>query len=322
VLRYWLGQWDDALAELGSQAADSPGLMYSFLRERWSALLTYGVTALIAGHRDQRTVAGQQLRKGLALPIENVTDRENQDFLVAAHALALEQSGETGQAMARLAAILPRHDNEMTLTHQWLPDLVRLALAAGDLATAQTAVRSCQAEAAAETRPARAAAASLRCHGLLESDPAPLQEAVAHYRAVGPALELPAALEDLAVVLAERGRDEEAKAALLEAVSRYEGMQASWDVRRAEGRLRGYGIRRGARGRRSPLAVSGWGALTPTEVKIAALVARGDSTSDIAQGMFLSRRTVQTYISRVLTKLDAKSRVEIVAQALRQGVSA
>jgi tetratricopeptide (TPR) repeat protein len=104
VLRYWLGQWDDALAELGSDAADSPGLMYSFLRERWSALLTHGVTALIAGHRDQRTVAGQQLRQGLALPIENVTDRENQDFLVAAHALALEQSGETRQAMARLAA--------------------------------------------------------------------------------------------------------------------------------------------------------------------------------------------------------------------------
>jgi DNA-binding CsgD family transcriptional regulator len=37
--------------------------------------------------------------------------------------------------------------------------------------------------------------------------------------------------------------------------------------------------------------------------------------------MFLSRRTVQTYISRILTKLDAKSRVEIVGEALRQGVT-
>jgi len=49
------------------------------------------------------------------------------------------------------------------------------------------------------------------------------------------------------------------------------------------------------------------------------MVAQGASTSDIAQGMFLSRRTVQTYISRILTKLDAKSRVEIVREALRQG---
>jgi len=39
--------------------------------------------------------------------------------------MALEQRGETRQAMQVLAAIVPRHDGEMTLTHQWLPDLVR-----------------------------------------------------------------------------------------------------------------------------------------------------------------------------------------------------
>ena len=39
VLRYWLGEWDDALAELGPDDIDAPGLTYSFLRERWSALL-------------------------------------------------------------------------------------------------------------------------------------------------------------------------------------------------------------------------------------------------------------------------------------------
>ncbi|MDQ2815250.1 MAG: LuxR C-terminal-related transcriptional regulator, partial [Actinomycetota bacterium] len=155
----------------------------------------------------------------------------------------------------------------------------------------------------------------------LESDSGPLQDAVRHYRAVGPAVELPAALEDLAVVLAERGRKEEARAALNEAASLYEGMQARWDIRRAESRLLAYGIKRGPRSRRSPRATFGWQALTPTEIKIAALVSQGDSTSDIARSMFLSRRTVQTYISRILTKLDAKSRVEIVAEALRQGVS-
>ena len=68
-------------------------------------------------------------------------------------------------------------------------------------------------------------------------------------------------------------------------------------------------------------AVSGWAALTPTEVKIAALIAQGASTSEIARAMFLSRRTVQTYISRILAKLGVKSRVEIVREALRHGVS-
>jgi DNA-binding CsgD family transcriptional regulator/tetratricopeptide (TPR) repeat protein len=321
VLRYWLADWDDALAELGSEASDALGPVYTFMRERWSALLMHGVIALIAGRREQRTTAGQQLREGLALPIENLADRENQDFLIAAHALSLEQSGKIRPAMLRLAEILPRRDGEMTLTHQWLPDLVRLAVTVGDRRVAQEAAEACQAEAAAETRPARAAAASLRCYGLLESDPDRLAEAVTHYRTVGPPVELPAALEDLAVVLAGHGHEEDARTLLNEAVARYEDMQARWDTRRAEGRLRRYGIRRGVRGRRGPRAASGWEALTPTEIKIAALVARGDSTSDIAKGMFLSRRTVQTYISRILTKLGAKSRVEIVREALRHDVS-
>ena len=63
VLRYWLGQWDDALAELGSYDTDS----YPYLRERWPALLVHGVAALIAGRREQRTAADEHLRQGLAL---------------------------------------------------------------------------------------------------------------------------------------------------------------------------------------------------------------------------------------------------------------
>jgi DNA-binding CsgD family transcriptional regulator len=322
VLRYWFGQWDDALAELNpDEADDAPGLTHTFLREGWLALLVHGVTALIAGRRDQRATAGHALRRGLAVPIRNNSDRENQDFLVAAHAIALEQRGETRQAMAVLAGIVPRQNSEMTLIHQWLPDLVRLAIAAGDRRMAQAATQACQAEAAAETRPARAAAASLRCRGLLRSDAGPLRDAVAHYRSVGPAVELPAALEDLAAVLAKRGRHDEAKAALNEAVSLYEDLDARWDIRRADSRLRAYGIRRGVRSRRGPRAASGWEALTPNELKIAALVARGDSTSDIARGMFLSRRTVQTYISHILAKLGVKGRADIVREALRQGIS-
>ena len=100
----------------------------------------------------------------------------------------------------------------------------------------------------------------------------------------------------------------------------YEDIDARWDIRRADSRLRPYGVRRGAR----PARATGrhrLGGVTPTEVKIAALVARGDSTPEIARGMFLSRRTVQTYISHILAKLGAKGRVEIVREALRHGIS-
>ena len=223
--------------------------------------------------------------------------------------------------MLRLAQILPRRTGEMSLTHQWLPDLVRVALAAGDQAMAQAAARACQAEAAAETPPARAAAASLRCQGLLSADPGPLRDAVAHYRAPGPAVQLPAALEDLAAVLAQAGRPDEARAALTEAVTWYQDLDARWDIRRAEGRLRARGIKRAARARPGPRPATGWAALTPTELKIATLVAEGAATPDIARHLFLSRRTVQTYISRILAKLGATGRAEIVREALRQGIS-
>jgi hypothetical protein len=43
VLRYWLGQWDDALAGLSSdEVDDAPGLTATFLREGWPALLVHG----------------------------------------------------------------------------------------------------------------------------------------------------------------------------------------------------------------------------------------------------------------------------------------
>jgi DNA-binding CsgD family transcriptional regulator len=252
VLRYWQGQWDDALAELGSGDTDGD----AYLRERWPALLTHGVTALVAGRQDQRALADLHLRQGLALPIQNLTDRENQDFLLAAHALALEQRGETRHAMLKLAAMLPRRDDEMTLT----PPV--------------------------DARPGPARARRGR-----QGDGARR----------GPGLP-------------GRGRGGDPPGP--------GGRRQPAVPRIARARSRPAPGGRGARGPRGQRVTSGWEALTPTEVKVAALVARGDSTSDIAQGMFLSRRTVQTYISRILTKLDARSRVEIVREALRQGVSA
>ena len=49
--------------------------------------------------------------------------------------------------------------------------------------------------------------------------------------------------------------------------------------------------------------------------------ARRHRRPEIARGMFLSRRTVQTYISHILAKLGVKGRVDIVREALRHGIS-
>jgi len=90
----------------------------------------------------------------------------------------------------------------------------------------------------------------------------------------------------------------------------YVALEAAWDLRRAGARLRSYGLRRRRYqvGRRP---ATGWEALTPTERTVAGLVAQGLSNPDIAARLHISRRTVETHVAHLLTKLDARSRVEV-----------
>lgn len=105
-----------------------------------------------------------------------------------------------------------------------------------------------------------------------------------------------------------------ALATLTEAVDVYLSSGATWDVMRADARVRKHGVRRGQRSPRSR-PETGWEALTGAELKVAVLVADGLSNPDIADRLFLSRRTVQTHVSHILVKLGALSRVEIARMA-------
>lgn len=318
VLMYWLGRWDDSLAELDLVDQRVSAITYRGLRERGPLWLGHGLAALVAARRDERTAAAGHLQAGLRQRPVTVADRENTDFLVFARALAAEQSGDRHLALALLSGFLERRPGEMTLIHQWLPTMTRLALAADDRAAATAALQACRGEAAMEQTPGRATAAAAWCTGLHEGDAALLQSAVDHYRAVGAVVELAEASEDLAVTLAGCGDLGQAKRVMGEAIDLYVGFGALWDIRRAEATLRRYGIRRGVRGTRAKRATHGWDALTPTEHKIALLVAAGQSTSQIAQGMFLTRRTTQTHISHILAKLGMRSRGEIAPEAFHR----
>ena len=52
------------------------------------------------------------------------------------------------------------------------------------------------------------------------------------------------------------------------------------------------------------------------ELTIAGLVAQGRSNREIAAELLLSGPTVQSYVSKVLVKLDARTRVDIAREAL------
>jgi predicted ATPase/DNA-binding CsgD family transcriptional regulator len=71
------------------------------------------------------------------------------------------------------------------------------------------------------------------------------------------------------------------------------------------------------RGRRRRPA-TGWAALTPTELRVARAVADGLSNPQIAERMFISRRTAATHLTSIFRKLGISSRAELAAAAVRR----
>ena len=84
-------------------------------------------------------------------------------------------------------------------------------------------------------------------------------------------------------------------------------------------RLRALGAKGLARGPRRTTRENAAG-LTPRESEVLTLLAAGRRNAEIAQQLFLSRRTVDHHVSSLLRKLDAGSRVEAVASARRPGL--
>jgi DNA-binding CsgD family transcriptional regulator len=111
---------------------------------------------------------------------------------------------------------------------------------------------------------------------------------------------------DLGMALAdsdrERGKD------VLAALAQAAGERGADTVRElAEKRLRALGVRTWRRG-------ASVGVLTEREQAIARLIAAGASNPEIAQQLFLSRKTVERHVSNALRKAGARNRAELAAR--------
>jgi predicted ATPase/DNA-binding CsgD family transcriptional regulator len=60
--------------------------------------------------------------------------------------------------------------------------------------------------------------------------------------------------------------------------------------------------------------------LTRREREVAALIARGFSNRQIAEALVIGERTAETHVENILSKLEARSRVQITAWAIHQGL--
>jgi DNA-binding CsgD family transcriptional regulator/tetratricopeptide (TPR) repeat protein len=304
------GRWDDASAEVGvlADATKDPSV----------ACCDHGVAAVIDFHRGETNAARQHL--ATAAPHAKRIGSRVVSTLALAHSLDCEQAGDLSGALDALTEGFESNAEELDEIEDLLPDGVRLATKLGEAGTARALTSQAEALARDTEIPHRQANA-LFCRGLLDRDAGLLLQAADRYHDAGRPLLGAQALEAAAEIFLERDERGAARTAFTRSLDLYMVLGAARDVARLQASFRAQGIRRAPRVKHRK-ARRGWDSLTPTEVKITEMVAQGLSNPQIAAKLFLSRRTVGTHVSHILSKLDVNSRIDIAREAASRQLAA
>ena len=305
-----MGQWDDAVAE----AETTVDLCTMF--EAWHAFgMANSILALVATRRNELQRAESHVaaaRDRLA----SAPDQHGRPWVHWTTGLFLEAKGDRHGALRSLLDAWSDSEGIVSDEATFGPDLVRVAVHLSERRLAEEAAARLEAAAAKAGLP-RIDGAAMLCLGLVHDDVDALESSVEANRAITRPYELARACEATGTALGRLGPRDDGIAHLRESIDIYERLGATRDVAHVAASLRAFGAPRGRVGpRRRP--VTGWRSLTPTENSVVQLVADGLRNRDIADRLFISRRTVETHLTHIFRKIEVSSRTELVAEASRQ----
>ena len=129
------------------------------------------------------------------------------------------------------------------------------------------------------------------------------------------ALEMPFEAARTKTLLAETLRDAKPEVAVAQAraaLATFEELGAGRDADAAAALLRGLGVKA------ARVGPKGTGTLTKREREVLGLLGEGLSNPEIAERLYISRKTVEHHVARVLSKLGVRSRAEAAVEAVRR----
>lgn len=200
----------------------------------------------------------------------------------------------------------------------WMPWRSGAALATARLGREDGAIELAEAELAIARRSAvsRTIGVSLRTLGLIRGSDEGielLEEAVRTHEGSPSQLELARSLTELGAALRRSGRRRDSREPLRRGLALARSCGAIRVAARAEDELRASGARP------RPATSGGFDALTVSEQRVARLAADGLTNRQIADELFLARKTVEHHLSRTYRKLGIESRNQL-QEALRSRV--
>jgi DNA-binding CsgD family transcriptional regulator len=302
-LETWAGQWRtaDRHASLGLLSATRSE------RQPMRAQLLYA-KGLVEAHLGNVTRARRHAEAGANLSRSvgaSVTWLLNQGVL-GFLALSLRCPAEAAQHLGPMLDVLWTIGIEEPGVVRFVPDAIEALIEAGDLHRASSALKKYESHAHAAQRDS-AEAAALRCLGLLTAARGDarrgvrtLEDAVVRHRTQALPFELGRSLLALGLLLRRARRQSAARAALEESLNIFQRLGASLWREQAQDVL----SRRRGPGR----SVDG---LTPAELRVGRLVARGATNQEVARQLFVSIRAVEAHLTNIYRKLGIRSRTEL-----------